>query len=422
MNQPHCHRPAASAYQPMHTFCSALALLGAANEIQRVHNLSNDLVKFYEGKNENVSDAVVGESSSVDVRFNFNVNQGKYPILAQMAKDNLVVPMKIVASESASSTGGRVLTLHHSRLHPTTLEALMCTQHWLWANSEGKNLESEIFIGEEFVDEDESGQQVLDLDVSGGRNAYVTRSCNGVIESIKVVVFSTKLNILIIFGPAAIVVDKTSDANGWVFLLSLLGIIPLAERLGFATEIDDINLCIQKGHDVCSSTIITRFYFIKLVAGARLCFLLWGTCECKEGGSKCLAVASVNSGLLLMAVMALLFLAVLLATHTELHFEKSKLALSRFCSCAMLVAYAAYLYFQLKSQWQLCDQGASMELKMPVAFISIILLPIVGNAGAIMFTMKDKLVPFSIVIGRIMGRPIDLNLQLFETATLMITV
>ncbi|GAY64796.1 hypothetical protein CUMW_236260 [Citrus unshiu] len=233
------------------------------------------------------------------------------------------------------------------------------------------------------------------LDVSGGRNAYVTRSCNGVIESIKVVVFSTKLNILIIFGPAAIVVDKTSDANGWVFLLSLLGIIPLAERLGFATEIDDINLCIQKGHDLL---VLGSAFF----CGA-------------------LAVASVNSGLLLMAVMALLFLAVLLATHTELHFEKSKLALSRFCSCAMLVAYAAYLYFQLKSQWQLCDQGASMELKMPVAFISIILLPIVGNAGAIMFTMKDKLVPFSIVIGRIMGRPIDLNLQLFETATLMIT-
>ncbi|KAH9745526.1 vacuolar cation/proton exchanger 2 [Citrus sinensis] len=267
------------------------------------------------------------------------------------------------------------------------------------------------------------------LDVSGGRNAYVTRSCNGVIESIKVVVFSTKLNILIIFGPAAIVVDKTSDANGWVFLLSLLGIIPLAERLGFATE--------------------------------RPAFFKGPT------------VASVNSGLLLMAVMALLFLAVLLATHTELHFEKSKLALSRFCSCAMLVAYAAYLYFQLKSQWQLFPEiskresiiwlfiltnwisilseyfvdaveGASMELKMPVAFISIILLPIVGNAGAIMFTMKDKLplkftlscagpilgvaigsstqiVPFSIVIGRIMGRPIDLNLQLFETATLMIT-
>ena len=67
-------------------------------------------------------------------------------------------------------------------------------------------------------------------------------------------------------------------------------------------------------------------------------------------------VASVNSKLLLMAAMALLFLVVLLATHTELHFEKSKLALSRFSSCAILVAYVAYLYFQLKSQQQPCDQ------------------------------------------------------------------
>ncbi|KAK9193332.1 hypothetical protein WN944_004029 [Citrus x changshan-huyou] len=67
------------------------------------------------------------------------------------------------------------------------------------------------------------------------------------------------------------------------------------------------------------------------------------------------AVASVNSGLL-MAVMGLLFPAVLHATHTELHFGKSELALSRFSSYIMLVAYAAYLYFQLKSQRQLRDQ------------------------------------------------------------------
>ena len=54
---------------------------GVANEIQRVSNLSNNLVKFYEGKNENVSDAIVSESSSVDVRFNFNVGIGcKYLI------------------------------------------------------------------------------------------------------------------------------------------------------------------------------------------------------------------------------------------------------------------------------------------------------------------------------------------------------
>ncbi|KAH9736078.1 hypothetical protein KPL71_017965 [Citrus sinensis] len=73
------------------------------------------------------------------------------------------------------------------------------------------------------------------------------------------------------------------------------------------------------------------------------------------GSYEAMAVASVNSGLL-MAVMGLLFPAVLHATHTELHFGKSELALSRFSSYIMLVAYAAYLYFQLKSQRQLRDQ------------------------------------------------------------------
>lgn len=51
-----------------------------------------------------------------------------------------------------------------------------------------------------------------------------------------------------------------------------------------------------------------------------------------------------------MAVMGLLFPAVLHFTHTEVHFGSSELALSRFSSCIMLVAYAAYLVFQLKSQ------------------------------------------------------------------------
>ncbi|GAY47887.1 hypothetical protein CUMW_107750 [Citrus unshiu] len=140
------------------------------------------------------------------------------------------------------------------------------------------------------------------LDVSSGQNAYVTRSCNGAIEIIKVFVFSTKLNILIIFGPVAIVVVKTSGAHERLgFLLRMLGIIPLAERLGFVTEqvsfafylwrstkyyfqkfnrIDNIKFSIKRAHDACSSTIITRFYFIKHAAVARLCFLLWGTCSC----------------------------------------------------------------------------------------------------------------------------------------------
>ena len=60
--------------------------------------------------------------------------------------------------------------------------------------------------------------------------------------------------------------------------------------------------------------------------------------------------AVVSSGMLLMAVMGLLFPTFLHYTHSEVHAGSSELALSRFISCIMLVAYAAYLFFQLKSQ------------------------------------------------------------------------
>lgn len=157
----------------------------------------------------------------------------------------------------------------------------------------------------------------------------------------------------------------------------------------------------------------------------------------------------------------------------------------------MLVAYACYIYFELSSsrhreesnegrvdnvvndndgeapeisKWEaiawlailttwisvlsdyLVDaiDGASKAWNIPVAFISVILLPIVGNAAehtsAVMFAMKDKLdlslgvaigsstqmsmfgIPFCVVIGWMMGQPMDLNFHLFETASLLMTV
>lgn len=70
----------------------------------------------------------------------------------------------------------------------------------------------------------------------------------------------------------------------------------------------------------------------------------------------------VNSGLLLMAVMGLTFPAVLHFTHTELHFGESELALSRFSSCIMLVAYGLYLFFQLKTQKNLYSSVDEVRL------------------------------------------------------------
>ncbi|KAJ7962709.1 Vacuolar cation/proton exchanger [Quillaja saponaria] len=333
-------------------------------------------------------------------------------------------------------------------------------------------------------------------------------------QSIYSVLIKAKINLLLPFGPLAILLHYVTRKHGWVFFFSLLGITPLAERLGYITE----QLAFFTGPTVGgllnatfgnATEMIISIYALKngmirvvqqsllgsilsnmlLVLGCS--FFCGGIIHNKKVQHFNKSAAVVNSGLLLMAVMGLMFPAVLHFTHTEVHFGKSELALSRFSSCIMLVAYASYLFFQLRSQqnlyspveedegnnedsdeeeapeltqWEaigwlavltagisvlsgyLVDaiEGASDSLNMPVAFISVILLPIVGNAAehasAIMFAMKDKLditlgvaigsstqismfvIPFCVVVGWCMGQEMDLNFQLFETATLFITV
>ena len=48
-----------------------------------------------------------------------------------MARDVLAILVSTMASESAFSTGGRVLDLYHCSLTPQMVEALVCTQDWI---------------------------------------------------------------------------------------------------------------------------------------------------------------------------------------------------------------------------------------------------------------------------------------------------
>lgn len=108
-----------------------------------------------------LEEPLVERTADFDVLTWWKMNKDRYPVLAEIAKDILAIPVTTVASKSAFSVEGRSLSPHRSRLHPDTLEAIMCTQHWLWAADCGAIPEEEIFSGEELNDDEDNGPQIL---------------------------------------------------------------------------------------------------------------------------------------------------------------------------------------------------------------------------------------------------------------------
>ena len=66
-----------------------------------------------------------------DILDYWKVSSNKYPVLSLLAKDVLAVPASTVPSESAFSTGGRIIDPLRCSLSTSTVEALICTQSWL---------------------------------------------------------------------------------------------------------------------------------------------------------------------------------------------------------------------------------------------------------------------------------------------------
>ncbi|CAI9298021.1 unnamed protein product [Lactuca saligna] len=336
------------------------------------------------------------------------------------------------------------------------------------------------------------------------------------LANVRIVILGTKLFLLFPAIPMAFVAHYYSFRRPWVFALSLIGLTPLAERLSFLTEqiayftgptvgglvnatcgnateliIAMFALHQRKIHVLKYSLLGSIISNLLLVLGSSL--LCGGIANLNKEQKFDHKQADANSLLLLLGLLCQI-LPVLFNFHNANVPKLQDIAvlhLSRASSIVMLIAYVAYLIFQLKTHTQLFEsqeeeganinedldketasigfwsafiwlcamtitisilseyivgtiEAASETWGISVSFISIILLPIVGNAaehaGSIIFAFKNKLdislgvamgsatqismfvVPLCVIIAWIMGIPMSLDFGLLETGCLAFSI
>ncbi|GJZ45805.1 zinc finger BED domain-containing protein RICESLEEPER 2 [Tanacetum coccineum] len=89
-----------------------------------------------------------------------------FPVLSRIAMDMLSVQATSVASESAFSTSGRVLSIRRTRLTPPSLEMCMCLKDHLDAQERKQNkstLETPVDFEEEILDAEVQSNEVIPL-------------------------------------------------------------------------------------------------------------------------------------------------------------------------------------------------------------------------------------------------------------------
>jgi|Transcript_113833 Ca2+:H+ antiporter len=197
--------------------------------------------------------------------------------------------------------------------------------------------------------------------------------------------------------------------------------------------------------------------------------------------------AMVNTSMLLLSCLSLSLVTVFYSeTHVEGEMDEILIPVSRTCSIIIILAYCAYIFFQLVTHRLAMagpeengdeeDQDAMLSIPTAVTvmfcctivvawtsdllvsslepvveqmhisthFIGIVLLPIVGNAcehaSAIRFAIMDKpglsigiavgsstqislfVVPMAVIIGWAIGQPMDLNFGSLNTTVMCISV
>ncbi|KAG0021941.1 hypothetical protein BGZ82_011149 [Podila clonocystis] len=282
---------------------------------------------------------------------------------------------------------------------------------------------------------------------------------------LKLVLFATKINVLLIFIPLGIIADLLHWSEVTVFVLNFIAIIPLAKLLGYATEEIALRLGENLGAllnasfgnavELIMAIIALKKGEIEVVKASVLGSVLSNLLLFKAQTFNQTA-AQTSASLLALSCLSLLIPAAFSAT-SSLVTEADLDHLSYGTAIVLLVVYILYLFFQLKTHTHLYSNSSEEEeeSQLPLwfgiflllgitaivavcaeflvgsigglaeswglsrTFIGLILLPIVGNAAehvtAVTVAMKNKM---DLAIGVAIGS--SMQIALFVTPLLVI--
>ncbi|KAF6253255.1 Sodium/calcium exchanger protein-domain-containing protein [Scenedesmus sp. NREL 46B-D3] len=207
------------------------------------------------------------------------------------------------------------------------------------------------------------------------------------------VLLKDKMNVLLLLLPLAVVSKAAGWAAGATFLLSLLPLCSLAERLGMITEQlamytnDTLGGLLNATFGNATEVIIAAFAIKKgllrvvkltllgsiisnllLVMGSA--FVAGGVLHPTQSFNK--QGVAVNSGLLVLAVVAIMLPTLLSSTAEAVQDFSAELALSRFESVLMLLCYGLFLVFQLVTHRHLYEEESQPK--------SIAVPPVAGTS------------------------------------------
>ena len=103
-----------------------------------------------------LSEGVIEKSPEFDILNWWKVNSTRFPVLSQIARDVLAIPITTVPSESVFSTGGRILDPFRSSLAPNTAKGLICVQNWLRDDPIVGLVEAQLEVSDNITEDEET--------------------------------------------------------------------------------------------------------------------------------------------------------------------------------------------------------------------------------------------------------------------------